>query len=119
MNIAIDSLATSLAKETSFDDRRVLVLQGSIYLAKKSASDPYHRFRLPSLLVALADGEFGQLSGDERELVRSGLLFATRRFGGLHGMDWGTVLHGEVKPESYDEFEKAVDILLREYKPQV
>lgn len=119
MNIAIDALASSLAKETRFDNRRIVVLQASSYLSKCSAGDPYHDYRLPVLLVRLAEGEFGLLTSEQHQFVKSAVLIATRRFSGLKGMDWGTVLHGEVKMEDLEDLVKAVDLLLELYRPEV
>lgn len=119
MNIAIDSLASSLAKQTEYDHRNIIVFQAAMYLSKRSADDPYHDYRLPTLLVRLAEGEFGELDEQEAALVKSAVLIATRRFRGLKGMDWGSVLHGEVKMEDREDFVNAVDLLLQRYKPQV
>lgn len=119
MNIAIDSLASTLAKQTKFDHRRIIVLQSSSYLAKCSAGDPYHDHRLPVLLVRLAEGAFGLLNAEEKDIVKSAIVIATRRFNCLQGMDWGNVLHGEVKMEDREDFYKAVELLFERYQPEV
>lgn len=119
MNIAIDSLATTLAKQTSFDHRKIVILQASSFLAKCSADDPYHNHRLPVLLVRLAEEGFGPLNAEQRDFVKSAIVIATRRFNGLQGMDWGNVLHGEVKMEDREDFYRAVELLLERYQPEV
>lgn len=119
MNIAIDSLASTLAKETEYDHRKIIVFQAAMHLSKRSSGDQYHEFRLPRLLVRLAEGEFGELSDQQARIVKSGIFIATRRFSGLKGMDWGSVLQGEVKMEDREDFAQAIEILLEFYKPQV
>lgn len=122
MNIAIDTLAAQLAKQTESsygDEKRIIVFQSAMYLSTRSADDNYHQYRLPSLLTQLSEGQFGPLDGDETRMVRNAVLIAARRYRLLRGMDWGNALHGEVPMDNKDDFVQAIELLLERYKPQV
>ncbi|KAH7722397.1 nonsense mRNA reducing factor 1 NORF1 [Aphelenchoides avenae] len=119
MNVAIDNSSTQLAKQLEKDERRAIVFQAATFLASCSADDKYHEFRLPQLLVRLGEGEFGSLTDEEAALVKSANLIASRRYRDLRGMDWSSVLHGEVKMEDRSDFVAAVKVLLEKYNPEV
>ena len=119
MNIAIDNSSAQLAKLLRKSRRRAIVFQAATYLSSRSAEDAYHEYRLPQLLVKLGEGEFGQLSDEEDALVKSANFIASKRYRGLRGMDWSSVLHGEVKMEDRSDFVDAIKILLEKYNPEV
>ncbi|KAH7708536.1 Protein K08D10.5 [Aphelenchoides avenae] len=119
MNVAIDNSSTQLAKQLKKDKRRAIVFQAATFLASRSAEDQYHKFRLPYLLVKLGEGKYGPLTDEEAALVKSANLIASRRYRGLRGMDWSSVLHGEVKMEDRSDFVAAVKILLEKYNPEI
>jgi len=119
MNIAIDNSSAQLAKLLRKSRRRAIVFHAATYLSSRTAEDDYHEYRLPQLLVKLGEGEFGQLTDEEAALVKSANFIASKRYRGLRGMDWSSVLHGEVKMEDRADFVAAIKILLEKYKPEV
>ncbi|KAH7693069.1 hypothetical protein AAVH_39901, partial [Aphelenchoides avenae] len=118
MNVAIDNSSTHLAKQLKKVKRRAIVFQSATYLTSRNAKDEYHKYRLPYLLVKLGEGKYGTLTDEEAALVKSANLIASRRYRGLRGMDWSSVLHGEVKMEDRSDFVAAIKILLKKYNPE-
>lgn len=119
MNNSIEAVLKDLAAEVANRPRRIMAAQGAMFLSQKSSTDEYHDFRVPALLQKLAAGEMGSLGPDEKQIVDNALTIASRRFEDLEGMDWGNAVYGTITDETKDHYNKAVELLIKRYDPQV
>lgn len=119
MNKAAESVLEDLAAEMAARPRKIMALQGAMFLSQKSSKDKYHSFRVPALLQQLAADDFGPLNPNEKKMVDNALTIASRRFEDLEGMNWGKAIYGSITDDTKDDYNKAVELLIRRYKPQI